>query len=140
MHQKIKEGGMALNAATLDGFPSIGDVLNSPISNFISFATNYCGYTGTTNYLMINWVHPMFLKSKSAASKEYNLNCVEAMSGPFADDSGTTNHRGTQKPDNPLKGIRNPIPWSPDNNLKGIWYLVQNGTWSQWTRGLTVPT
>ena len=46
--------------------------------------------------------------------------------------SGTTNPRGTRKPGNPLKGIRNLISQDPDNTLKGIRELVQNGTWSQW--------
>ena len=45
-----------------------------------------------------------------------------------------------QKPDNPLKGIRNQIIWNPDNSLKGIRDLVQNRTRSQWPRGLTVPS
>ena len=33
--------------------------------------------------------------------------------------------RGTRKPDNPLKGIRNPITWNPDNPLNGIKDLLQ---------------
>ena len=53
---------------------------------------------------------------------------------------GTTNPGVTWKPDNPLKGIRNPIPQNPDNPLKEIQYLVQNGTWRQWPRGLTIST
>ena len=32
---------------------------------------------------------------------------------------------GTQKPDNPHKGIRNPIPQDPDNPLTVIWYIVE---------------
>ena len=52
----------------------------------------------------------------------------------------TTNPGGTRKLDNTLKGIQNLIPHNPDNPLKGIWNLVQNGTRSQWLRGLTVPT
>ena len=53
---------------------------------------------------------------------------------------GTTNPGGTQKPDNPLKGIHNPISWNPDIPLKGIQYIVQNGTLSQFPIGLTVQT
>ena len=52
----------------------------------------------------------------------------------------TTNPGGTRKPDNTLKGIRNPIQQDSDNPLKGIRELVQNGTRSQWPRGLTIPT
>ena len=54
--------------------------------------------------------------------------------------AGTTNPWVTRKPDNPLKGIRNPIPRKPDNPLKGIWNRVPNLIQSQWTRGLTAPT
>ena len=54
--------------------------------------------------------------------------------------SGTNNPGGTQKPDNSLKGTRNPIPRNMDNPRKGIRELVPNGIRSQWTRGLTVPT
>ena len=54
--------------------------------------------------------------------------------------SGTTNPGRTRKLDNPLKGIRYPIPRNLDNPLKGIQDLVQNGTQSQWPIGLTVPT
>ena len=52
----------------------------------------------------------------------------------------TTNPGGTRKLDNPLKGIRYPITHNPDNPLKGIRDLVQNGNWSQWQRGSTIPT
>ena len=54
--------------------------------------------------------------------------------------AGTNNPGGTQKPYNPLKGIRIPIPQDPDNLLKGIQYLVKNGTRSQWPRGFTITT
>ena len=53
---------------------------------------------------------------------------------------GTTNPRGTRKPDNPLKGIRNTIHRKLDNPLKIIQDLVPNRIQSQWPRGLTVPT
>ena len=58
----------------------------------------------------------------------------------YVKTAGTTNRGGAQKPNNPLKGIRNPIPWNPENPLKGIRDLVQNGTRTQWPRGLTLPT
>ena len=55
-------------------------------------------------------------------------------------NSGTTNPGGTQKPDYPLKGIRNPIPQDPEYPLKGIRNLLQNGTRSQFPREFTIPT
>ena len=45
---------MCFNAATLDGFPYIEDVLNISPSNSSTFAANNCGYTGKTNYLIVN--------------------------------------------------------------------------------------
>ena len=50
-------------------------------------------------------------------------------------NAGTTNPGVTRTPDNPLKGIRNPIPQKPDNPIKGIWNLVPNGIRGQWPRG-----
>ena len=47
---------------------------------------------------------------------------------------------GTWKPDNTLKGIYNQISRNLDNTLKEIRNLEPNRTWSQWPRGLTVPT
>ena len=54
--------------------------------------------------------------------------------------AGTTNPGRTRKPDNPLKGIQNPIPWNLDNPRKGIRQLVPNKIRSQWPRMVTVPT
>ena len=66
--------------------PSVEDILASPLSRFITFAANSCGYKGSAQELMVNWVHPFFLKAKSAASKEDNPTWWEAMKGPFADE------------------------------------------------------
>ena len=54
--------------------------------------------------------------------------------------TGATNPGGTQKPDNPPKGIRDPIPWNPDSPFKGIRNLLPNVILIQFSRGLTVPT
>ena len=44
-----------------------------------------------------------------------------------------TYYQSRGKPE--TKGIRNPISLNPDNPIKGIRYLVQNRTRSQWLRG-----
>ena len=54
--------------------------------------------------------------------------------------SVNTNHGVTQKTNNLLKGIRNPIPRKLYNPLYLIRNLVPKIIWSQWLRGLTVPT
>jgi hypothetical protein len=67
-----------------DGVPTVEELMDSSLSCFISFAANSCGYSGTTNKLLANWVHPLFLKAKSKASKADNPNWWEAMKSPFA--------------------------------------------------------
>ena len=52
--------------------------------------------------------------------------------------SGTTNPGATRKPDNPLKGIQNPIPRKLDNPLKGIQNKVPKGIRNQWPIMLTI--
>ena len=74
------------------------------------------------------------------ATKKYIEKSKYRQTGNRIGCAGTTNPGGTRKPDNPLKGIRGPIPQNPDNPLKGIRDLVPNGIRSQWSRGLTVPT
>ena len=53
--------------------PTVEEQLDSPLSRFISFAANSCGYSGTTRKLIVNWVHPLFLKAKAEASKADNI-------------------------------------------------------------------
>ena len=57
-----------------DSIPTISELLDSPISNFVTLDANYCGYSGTIEDLIINYVHPLFLKSKAGASQDYNPN------------------------------------------------------------------
>ena len=47
-----------------DSITTIAELLDSPISNFLTLAANYCGYEGTTEDIIVNYVHPLFLKSK----------------------------------------------------------------------------
>ena len=78
---------MTLNSMHLaDIIPTITELLDRPISNFIPLAANYCGYEGTTQDLIVNYLHPLFLKSKASASQEENPNWRQAMNGQFADE------------------------------------------------------
>ena len=65
---------------------TVDELMNSHLAKFIELAANDCGYAGSTKELICNWVHPLFLKAKSAASKEDNPTWWQAMSGPFADE------------------------------------------------------
>ena len=48
--------------------PTVEALMACPLSRFIHFAANDCGYKGTRYDLIANWVHPLFLKAKSEAS------------------------------------------------------------------------
>jgi hypothetical protein len=63
--------------------PTVEALMACPLSCFIHFAANDCGYSGSHYDLIANWVHPLFLKAKSEASKEDNPSWKQAMSGPF---------------------------------------------------------
>jgi len=53
----------------------------SPLAKYITLAANGCGYSGTVEELVINYVHPFSLKARLIASKEDNPNWREAMRG-----------------------------------------------------------
>jgi len=69
----------------LDHIPTVVELMDSPLAKFIHLAANDCGYNGSTQELICNWIHPLFLKAKSEASKLDNPNWREAMRGEFAD-------------------------------------------------------
>ncbi len=101
--------------------PTIEDFLASPLSKFITFAANDCGYSGYFTEIFVTVVHPFFLKAKSEASKEDNPNWHQAMNGPFADEYW----KAAEKEIITLKGV-------------GAWDVVEheddmnviNGTWA----------
>ena len=60
---------MTLNFMHLEeSIPTITELLDIPISNYITLAANDCGYSGTAKKLIFNYVHQLFLKAKAAAS------------------------------------------------------------------------
>jgi hypothetical protein len=80
-------GDRALQMMSIeDSLPSISDLINSPLSKYITLAANDCGYNGTAEELIVQYVHPLFLRAHSAASKEDNPGWREATRGKFADD------------------------------------------------------
>jgi hypothetical protein len=87
MNYNPEVGDQMLNRMELnEDMPTVDEILKSPLSRFITFAANDCGYGGNTRDLIVNWIHPLFLKAKAAASKDDNPNWWQAMRGPFADD------------------------------------------------------
>ena len=65
---------------------TVDELMNSHLAKFIELAANDCGYAGSTKELICNWVRPLFLKAKAAASKEDNPNWWQAINGPLSDE------------------------------------------------------
>ena len=49
--------------------PIVADLLESPIFKYITLAKNNCECSGTEEELIVNYIHPLFLKSEAALSK-----------------------------------------------------------------------
>jgi hypothetical protein len=69
-----------------DSLPSISDLINSLLSKYITLAANDCGYDGTVEELIVSYVHPLFLRAHSAASKLDNPGWCKTTRGKFAND------------------------------------------------------
>ena len=68
-----------------DGIPTIAELLESPLAKYITLAANDCGYSGTAEEFIVSYVHPLFLKAHSSASREDNPTWKQATQGKFAD-------------------------------------------------------
>ena len=62
--RKLHEGGdAALNKMSLEHkIPTVSDLTEITLARFITLSANYCGYKVTYKELIVNWVHPFFLK------------------------------------------------------------------------------
>ncbi len=78
--RSLKENGdESLSMMTMtDGIPSVADLMDSPLAKYITLAANECGYGGTAEELIVSYVHPLFLKAQSGASKEDNPSWKQA--------------------------------------------------------------
>ncbi len=80
-----RSGDMALKSLTLDKtILIVADLLASPLAKYITLAANDCGCSGKAKELIVTYVHPLFLKAHSAASKADNPSWREATKGKFA--------------------------------------------------------
>ncbi len=70
-HHRLKENGDLLLSMLLmtDGIPTVAELMGSHLAKYITLAANDCGYSGTAEELIVNYVHLLFLKAHSAASK-----------------------------------------------------------------------
>jgi hypothetical protein len=72
---------------TLDKtIPTVADLLASPSAKYITLTANDCGNSGTAKELIVSYVHPLFFKGHSAASKADNPSWCKATRGKFADE------------------------------------------------------
>ncbi len=69
-----------------DGILTVAELMDSPLVKYITLAANECGYSGTAEELIVNYLHPLILKAHSAASKLDNPSWKEATQGKFADE------------------------------------------------------
>jgi hypothetical protein len=79
-HCRLKENGDLLLSmlSMTDGIPTVDELMDSPLAKYITLAANDCRYSGTAEELIVNYVHPLFLKAHSAASKLDNPSWKEA--------------------------------------------------------------
>ena len=76
---------MSLSMLTMtDGIPTVADLMDIPLAKYITLAANDCGYYDTAEELIVSYIHPLFLKAHSAASKEDNPNWKQTTQGKFA--------------------------------------------------------
>jgi len=74
-----ENGDRALqNMSLVDQCPTVAELMASPLARYITLAANDCGYSGPAEELIVDYVHPLFLKAKSSASREDNPNWREA--------------------------------------------------------------
>ena len=64
--------------------PTVAETLAIPIYEYINIIANDCGYSGTAEEIIVNYVHTLFLKANSAETREENNNWCEATTGTFA--------------------------------------------------------
>jgi hypothetical protein len=69
--------------------PSVESLMASPLSKFIHFAANDCGYVGSRHELITSWMHPLFLKAKAKASKSDTPSWKSANNGMFREEYWT---------------------------------------------------
>ena len=65
-------------------YPTVAQIMDIPQDKYITISANDRGYGGTAEELIVNYVHPLFLKAESDASLEDNMNWCEATTGVCA--------------------------------------------------------
>ena len=66
--------------------PSHEALLEENITKFVRFAAADCGFCGSIEALVVNWIHTLMLSAKTANTNGDNPTWGQAIKGPFADD------------------------------------------------------
>ena len=66
--------------------PSPEAFLQDNLNKFVHFAASDCGFYGYIDALVVNWLHPLILASKTANTNSDNPTQRQAMNGPFSDE------------------------------------------------------
>ena len=66
--------------------PTLADLTSIKLAKYITIDANNCVQGGTAEELIVNYIHPLFLKAKSAVSREDNPNWREAPTEVFDDN------------------------------------------------------
>ena len=78
-HRLKENGGLLLLMLLMtDGIPTVAELMDSPLAKYITLAANDCGFSGTAEELIVNYVNPLFLKAHSDASKLNNPSWKDA--------------------------------------------------------------
>ena len=54
--------------------PDENTPMNDDITKFVHFAASDCGFDGTVEALVVNWLHPLMLAAKTAGTSDDNPN------------------------------------------------------------------
>ena len=79
---KLREENETLGAMDWD-IPIPEDFLEENITKFVHFAPSDCGFDGSIEALVVNWLHTLMIASKTANKNGGNPNWRQATYAPF---------------------------------------------------------
>ena len=82
---KLREVNEKLGAMDWE-VPDANSLMTDSLTKFVHFAAADCGFDGSIEALVVNWLHPLMLAAKTASTSGDNTNWKQAMNGLFADE------------------------------------------------------
>ena len=85
--ERLSEGDATLLAAEdSNSQPSLSEIMTGPLGRFVTLAARDSGFEGNIEDVLLQHVHPLFLKAKAGASAADNPNWNQAMNSKFANE------------------------------------------------------